>query len=196
MDVDAWNGKLWTIHVPENGLCHRPALDRAASDHGFRAHLVEVLWGRERETPTAEAKVGGYVYEIADRLATALEADLLACPPAWKCVCGHINEGLWSTRGNTCEGCLVAAAEPSDVDGHYRLVPTPAENGVIAARLGAEVALARGRRLHPTPAELVASNAESDVLCPECICPAPCPTRRALDGESVTLPEVQHSKGE
>lgn len=182
IEVEAWNGGTWTIPVPERALCHQPALDRAGTDYGFRVHLVDVLWGREGDTPTSEAKVGGYVYEIADRLATALEADLLACPPAWKCVCGMLNEGLWSSR-DVCRGCRMEAAKPSQVDAHYRLVPTPAENGVIAARYAAELALARGRRLHPTPTELVAANAESDVLCPECICPAPCPTRRALDGE-------------
>lgn len=41
----------------------------------------------------------------------------------------------------------------------------------------------RARLLHPTPAELVASNAQSDTLCTTCISPAPCPTRRALDGQ-------------
>jgi hypothetical protein len=44
-------------------------------------------------------------------------------------------------------------------------------------------AIARARLLHPTPAELVAAHAESDTLCITCISPAPCPTRRALDGE-------------
>lgn len=47
----------------------------------------------------------------------------------------------------------------------------------------ANTAIARARLLHPTPAELVAANAQSDTLCTTCISPAPCPTRRALDGE-------------
>lgn len=42
---------------------------------------------------------------------------------------------------------------------------------------------ARARLLHPTPAELVATHAQSDTLCTTCISPAPCRTRRALDGE-------------
>ncbi|MFD1546985.1 hypothetical protein [Nonomuraea guangzhouensis] len=42
---------------------------------------------------------------------------------------------------------------------------------------------ARVRDLHPRPEELAATHAESGLLCPECICPAPCPTRRALDGD-------------
>lgn len=63
-----------------------------------------------------------------------------------------------------------------------------AENtGVMQAlrrqRDEAEAAVARARALHPSPAELAASNAESGRLCPTCIEPAPCQTRRALDGE-------------
>ncbi|MFI7449567.1 hypothetical protein ACIBQX_18870 [Nonomuraea sp. NPDC049714] len=46
-----------------------------------------------------------------------------------------------------------------------------------------DTAIARARLLHPSPAELVAAHAESDTLCTTCISPAPCPTRRALDGE-------------
>lgn len=46
-----------------------------------------------------------------------------------------------------------------------------------------EAAIARARLLHPTRAELVAADAECDTLCPTCIYPAPCPTRRALDGQ-------------
>jgi hypothetical protein len=41
----------------------------------------------------------------------------------------------------------------------------------------------RASVLHPSPSELVASHAESGMLCPTCLYPAPCPTRRALDGE-------------
>lgn len=41
----------------------------------------------------------------------------------------------------------------------------------------------RVRALHPTVGELATQHAESGLLCPECICPAPCPTRRALDGD-------------
>jgi hypothetical protein len=52
-----------------------------------------------------------------------------------------------------------------------------------AAAHDAEAALSRARLLHPTPAELVAAHAECDTLCPTCIYPAPCPTRRALDGQ-------------
>ena len=41
----------------------------------------------------------------------------------------------------------------------------------------------RAAVLHPSPAELIEADAESGLLCPTCLYPAPCPTRRALDGE-------------
>lgn len=50
----------------------------------------------------------------------------------------------------------------------------------------AELALAAARRLHPNREELAATGAESGLLCPECIAPAPCKTRRILDGEEMS----------
>lgn len=45
----------------------------------------------------------------------------------------------------------------------------------------AEMALVRGRFLHPSREELAATGPVP--LCPECIAPAPCKTRRILDGQ-------------
>jgi hypothetical protein len=177
------DGDSRTIHVPDRTPVNRAAIHRAQTDGGLRLHLVDTLWNDpDREPPTGAAQIGGYIYEIADRLATTLEADLLAHPAGWKCVCGALNEGFWTSR-DTCRGCRIEAAKPSQVAAHFRMVGQPSDNGVIAARLRAELAAARARLLHPTPAELVAAHAECDTLCPTCIYPAPCPTRRALDGQ-------------
>lgn len=52
---------------------HRPtasrdAIDRARTDGGIRVLLVQAMWLRD-DMPTTAAQFGGYVYEIADRLA-------------------------------------------------------------------------------------------------------------------------------
>jgi hypothetical protein len=49
------------------------ALDAARNDDGLRVLIVEAMW-RGGELPTAAAQIGGYVYEIADRVARAVEA--------------------------------------------------------------------------------------------------------------------------
>lgn len=59
----------------------------------------------------------------------------------------------------------------------------PAEIDVHRLLADAKAAINAGRALHPTPAELAKQKAESRALCPTCIMPAPCSTRRALDGE-------------
>ncbi|MCK2219728.1 hypothetical protein MF672_038925 [Actinomadura sp. ATCC 31491] len=185
IDVTTMAGHTWTIPIADRTACNPDALHRATADHGLRAHLIELLWGTDRPTPTSEGQIGGYVWEIADKLATALEGDLLACPPAWECVCGTLNHGQWSSR-ETCRGCRIEAAKPSQVAAHYRMVPPPAENGVLAKRLEA----ARARAERASTAE--AGNARVRQLHAEipykpgtCYCgnPCPCPTIRALDGE-------------
>ncbi|MET8866507.1 hypothetical protein ABZW11_26515 [Nonomuraea sp. NPDC004580] len=141
IEVTTWDGDTWTVTIAEPTHCDTDAIHRAATDYGLRARLITILWSAHRPTPTSEASIGGYVWEIADRLATALEGDLLACPPAWECVCGTINHGQWSSR-ETCKGCRTEIAKPTQVAAHYRLVPPPAENGVLARMLEA----ARARR--------------------------------------------------
>jgi hypothetical protein len=175
-------GDSRTIPIQPGTSVNLDAIARTQTDHGLRLHLADTLWNSDRPAPTGAAQIGGYLYEIADRLATTLEADLLAHPAGWRCVCGALNEGFWTSR-DTCRGCRIEAAKPSQVAAHFRMVGQPSDNGVIAARLRAELAAARARLLHPTPAELVAAHAECDTLCPTCIYPAPCPTRRALDGQ-------------
>jgi hypothetical protein len=175
-------GDTRTIPIPDRTPVNRDAIHRAQTDGGLRLHLADTLWNSDRPAPTGAAQIGGYIYEIADRLATTLEAALLAHPAGWKCVCGALNAGFWTSR-DTCRGCRAVAAEPSQVAAHFRMVGQPSDNGVLAARLRAELAAARARLLHPTRAELVAAHAECDTLCPTCIYPAPCPTRRALDGQ-------------
>ncbi|MEV4009838.1 hypothetical protein AB0J35_05010 [Nonomuraea angiospora] len=95
-------GETRTIPIPDSTCIDRDALARATCDHGLRLrlHLVDVLWQRDPQ-PTSEAQIGGYMHEVADRLATALEGDLLTYPAAWRCVCGHINDGSWSNRDCT-----------------------------------------------------------------------------------------------
>jgi hypothetical protein len=175
-------GDTRTLPLPDRTPVNRDAIHRAQTDGGLRLHLVDTLWNPDREPPTGAAQIGGYIYEIADRLATALEADFLAHPAGWRCVCGALNEGLWTSR-DMCQGCHVRPADPSRVAAHFRMVGQPSDNGVLSARLTAEVALAGARLLHPSRPELVAADAECDTLCPTCIYPAPCPTRRALDGQ-------------
>ena len=205
IDVTTLAGETWTIPTAAHTACNPDALHRAASDYGLRTHLVEHLWDTDqRPTPTSEAQIGGYLWEIADKLATALAADLLACPPAWECVCGTLNPGQWS-RLDVCRGCRTETAKPSQVAAHYRLVPPPAENGVLAklleeararaaAREQENAAIARVRALHrpeqPPEGHQWLSGGR-DPKCAGCdhegnpfIAPDwPCDTIRALDGQ-------------
>lgn len=87
-------------------------------------------------------------------------------------------------RTRPCGGCFVCAGRiPADDLTCTSPIVVDEHGNDITIIDQLRQAVAAACALHPTPAELVASHAESDVLCPECICPAPCPTRRALDGE-------------
>lgn len=44
---------------------------RARTDGGLRATIARALWNRDYQ-PGAEAQIGGYIYEIADKVAAAL----------------------------------------------------------------------------------------------------------------------------
>jgi hypothetical protein len=53
-------------------MAQQTALDAARNDDGLRVSLVRAIW-RDEDLPTAAAEHGGYVYEIADRVARAVE---------------------------------------------------------------------------------------------------------------------------
>lgn len=204
IEVVTMAGDTWTIPVADRTVCNLDALRRAACDHGFRAHLAETLWDPDRDIPTSEAQIGGYIWEIADRLATALEGALLACPPGWECVCGALNHGSWSSP-TTCRGCRIEAAKPSQVSAHFRMVPPPAENGLLAKRMEAararaaareqeDAAIARVRVLHQPEQPPEGHQWLSGGRAPKCkgcdhegnpfTAPDwPCDTIRALDGQ-------------
>lgn len=63
------------IPMPPDGrpVAEQAALERARGDGGLRLRIVAALWERDA-LPTAAAQIGGYVYELADRVAAALEA--------------------------------------------------------------------------------------------------------------------------
>jgi hypothetical protein len=48
------------------------ALERARTDDGLRIRIVRALWRRDY-LPGPEAQIGGYIYQIADRVAVAIE---------------------------------------------------------------------------------------------------------------------------
>ena len=53
-------------------IAEKAALDAARNDDGLRVLLVKAIW-RDDDLPTAAAQTGGFVYEIADRIARAVE---------------------------------------------------------------------------------------------------------------------------
>lgn len=104
----------------------RPSTDairRAAADGGLRQQLVNIL--RDARATS--------VWDVADRIATTIEGNLLDNPPAWECACGALNHGQWTSR-STCEACGQVTATP-DAATHYRLASPPAENRALADRL-------------------------------------------------------------
>lgn len=58
------------------------AVERARSDGGLRARIARAIWTRDYQ-PGPEAQLGGFVYEIADRVASEIEGRPLpaAGPP-------------------------------------------------------------------------------------------------------------------
>lgn len=62
------------IEMPQDGrpVAMQSALDAARNDDGLRAALAAGMWRRDYQ-PGAEAQIGGFVYEIADRVARVVE---------------------------------------------------------------------------------------------------------------------------
>ncbi|RBQ21562.1 hypothetical protein DP939_02300 [Spongiactinospora rosea] len=66
------------IAMPTDGrpVAAGVALDRARSDGGLRLRIACALWQRDPQddrTPSAAGHLGGYVYEMADRVAAVVE---------------------------------------------------------------------------------------------------------------------------
>lgn len=81
--------------------------------------------------------------------------------------CVDCGSEVWTFKeGRICSGCDREEPEPEDVG--KRLAD-------------AEASVARARAIHPSREE---ADAAESALCPECIAPAPCRTRRALDGQA------------
>ncbi|PZG49870.1 hypothetical protein C1I98_11180 [Spongiactinospora gelatinilytica] len=64
--------------MPNDGrpVADRAALERAHSDDGLRLRIARALWQLgpwDDRTPTAAGHLGGYVYEMADRVAAVVE---------------------------------------------------------------------------------------------------------------------------
>lgn len=58
---------------PDNRpVAERASLDAALNDGGLRIALASAMWRRDYQ-PGAEAQIGGFVYEIADRIARIVE---------------------------------------------------------------------------------------------------------------------------
>ena len=53
-------------------VAEQSALDAACHDGGLRIDLANAMWRRDYQ-PGAEALIGGFVYEIADRVARVVE---------------------------------------------------------------------------------------------------------------------------
>lgn len=80
------------------------ALHQARTDGGLRARIAAALWTRDYQ-PGPEAEIGGYVYDIADRVAGVVEElAAQARREAAKQIAHRIQERRCTFRA--CNACL------------------------------------------------------------------------------------------
>lgn len=80
------------------------AVERARTDRGLRLRFVRALWSRD-ELPTPYAKIGGYIYEIADRAASEIEGR----PAAGSARCCELHNSHCEPPSELCcHGCSEA----------------------------------------------------------------------------------------
>lgn len=140
---------------------------------------------------------GGVTIEVDEygSPCVAYAAHTAAFPREWLHAAGP---EVATVDGNRITVCGEAVYEVTDwhhrCPGHEhadtalaRLVSRPPQAGDVERLLeqalksgDRDAALARARAIHPSREE---ADAAQNALCPECLAPAPCRTRRALDGE-------------